>query len=596
MADSGGDEPSERNSETIQERLFYPDADQRSGGKNVQLFGGLFDVHPVVFPVSVCLIVLFVLITLLFQPLARVIGLRAADGTLLTAAGAFGAIQRFGTTRFDWLLTLGTTGTLLTALALAVSKYGRIRIGGAHAEKEFSDFSWIAMLFSAGMGIGLIFYGVSEPMYGLQTLPPFFDGIEPKTPEAGKAALVQTLFHWALAPWGVYALVGLGIAFFAFNRGLPLSLRSAFWPLLGDRIYGWPGHVINITAVFATLFGLTTTLGLGVQQVNAGLSILSPQLVGVAIPQTRLVEVSLIAAITLVATGSVAAGLDEGVKRLSSANTVLMGAMLVLMLIVGPTSYLLGTFSSAMGMYLAVLPEMSLFTGTTLGADASAWLSNWTFFYWAWWIAWSPFVGIFIARISKGRTVREFVAGVLVIPSLFGALWFSAFGGAAIYAQFNGGEILRVLNEQGQTATIYAMLGEYPLGLLISIIATVLVAGMFVTSSDSGSLVIDHLTAGGKHDVPRAQRVFWALTEGVVAAVLLLSGGLTALQAASIAIGVPFAAILLLMCYAVYRGLKREHAIINSAAFAEQLEETTAQSYGDIVRNNRDRDPVPGDD
>jgi choline/glycine/proline betaine transport protein len=596
MSDPGGDDPSEGNSKTIQERLFYPDSEQRVGGNNVRLLGGRFDVHRVVFPVSVGLIVLFILGSLLFQPLASVIGLRAADGTPLTAVGAFSAVQRFGTSRFDWLLVLGMVGTLLTAIALALSKYGTIRIGGPHAEKEFSDFSWIAMLFSAGMGIGLVFYGVSEPMYSLQTLPPFFDGVEPGTPAAGKAALVQTLFHWALAPWGVYALVGLGLAFFAFNRGLPLSLRSVFWPLLGDRIYRWQGHVINVVAVFATLFGLATTLGLGVQQVNAGLSILGSQLVGVAIPQTRVVEVALIAIITLVATGSVALGLERGVKRLSTINAILMGSMLVLMLIVGPTTYLLGTFSSVMGTYIATLPELSLFTGATLGADASEWLSNWTFFYWAWWIAWSPFVGMFIARISKGRTVREFVAGVLVIPTLFGALWFSTFGGAALYAQFNGGGILRVLNEQGQTATIYAMFSEYPFGLVLSVLATVLVTGMFITSSDSGSLVVDHLTAGGKHAVPRTQRVFWALTEGLVAAVLLISGGLTALQAASIAIGVPFAAVLVVMCYAVYRGLKREHEIITSAAFTDELDEMPAQSYGDIARTDGSDTPISSDD
>lgn len=606
MTETDSGKTANENSETIQEKLFYPDSRREAGDTNLELLGGRLDIHPVVFPVSLTVIVLFIAVTLLFQPFAALVGLRTASGEPMTAVAAFGALQSFGTTTFSWLLILCMNVAILTVVYFALSKYGRIRIGGAHAEKEFSDFSWIAMLFSAGMGIGLIVYSVSEPMNSFQTVPPFFGGVEARTPEAGKAALVQSLFHWALAPWGIYALVGLGLAFFSFNRGLPLTFRSIFWPILGDRIYDWPGHVIDTVSVFATLFGLATSLGLGVQQANAGIAIVARQLIGVTVPQTTWMQVVLIMVVTLIATGSVVAGLRKGVKRLSTINAYLMVIMLAFLLLVGPTLYLLETFSSVLGTYFASLLEMSFFTGTFAGAGASEWLSNWTFFYWAWWIAWSPFVGMFIARISKGRTIREFVTGVLMIPTLFGALWFSTLGGSALYAQFNGGGILRVLNEQGRAAVIYAMLSEYPLELVMSIIATMLVVSIFVTSSDSGSLVIDHLTTGGKHDAPKTQRAFWALTEGVVAAVLLIGGGLTALQAASIATGVPFAVVLLIMCYTVYRGLHHEHEILESNAFTRWQEEMTEQgekgeievvtSYDDIISDTKKNEPTVSDD
>jgi len=572
MSETDSSETAGEQSETLQEKLFHPETKHEVGDRNVELLGGRFDIHPVVFPVSVFVIGLFVVVTLLFQQLATVIGLRTASGEPMTAAHAFGTLQSFGATKFSWLLMLSVNAAIIAVLYFALSKYGNIRLGGVNAEKEFSDFSWMAMLFSAGMGIGIIVFSVSEPMYGLQTVPPFFGDVEPGTPAAGKAALVQTFFHWGLAPWGIYALVGLGLGFFSYNRGLPLTFRSIFWPVLGDRIYSWPGHVIDILSVFAAVFGLATSLGFGVQQANTGITIVADELLGLAVPESTGMQVILIAVITLVATASVIAGLEKGVKRLSMVNAYLMIGMLLFLLIVGPTLYLLDGFSSALGMYLASLVEMSFFTGTFAGDGASQWLGFWTFFYWAWWIAWSPFVGMFIARISKGRTIREFVGGVLIIPTLFGVLWFSTFGGAALYAQFNGGNILTVFNEQGQAAVIYAMLAEYPLGLLTSIVATVLVMSIFITSSDSGSLVVDHLSAGGKHDAPRTQRTFWALTEGVVAAVLLIGGGLTALQAASIATGIPFAFVLLFMCYSIYRGLNREHEILNSEEFAGEID------------------------
>lgn len=588
MTETDSSETAGEQSETLQEKLFYADSKHEVGERNIDLLGGYFDIHPVVFPVSVAVITLFVAVTLLFEQLASLVGLYNASGEPMTAAGAFGAVQAFGSSTFSWLLMLSVNAAIIAVIYFALSKYGRIRIGGVNAEKEFSDFSWMAMLFSAGMGIGIIVFSVSEPMYGLQTVPPFFAGVEAGTPAAGKAALVQTFFHWGLAPWGIYALVGLGLGFFSYNRGLPLTFRSIFWPVLGDRIYGWPGHLIDILSVFAAVFGLATSLGLGVQQANTGIAIVGEQLFGVTVPVSTWSQVVLITIVTLIATASVIAGLEKGVKRLSKINAYLMVAMLVFLLITGPTLYLLDGFSSALGTYLSSLVEMHFFTGTFAGDGATEWLGFWTFFYWAWWIAWSPFVGMFIARISKGRTIREFVAGVLVIPTLFGVLWFSTLGGAALFAQFNGGGILTVLNEQGQAAVIYAMLSQYPLGLVTSIAATVLVISIFVTSSDSGSLVVDHLASGGKHDVPKTQRSFWALTEGAVAAVLLIGGGLTALQAMSIATGVPFAVVLLFMCYSIYRGLEREHKILESDEYAGQIDEITEQGEIDVIPSKDD--------
>jgi len=328
------------------------------------------------------------------------------------------------------------------------------------------------------------------------------------------------------------------LAFFPFNRGLPLTFRSIFWPLLGERIHGWPGHVIDILSVMATLFGLSTSLRIGVQQINAGLAVLSSQFLSVTVPQATWAQVVLIGLITAIATLSVAAGLDGGVRRLSEVNLYLMTLLLSLMVVVGPTLYLLGTFVSSIGTYVDVLPELVFWTETGGGTE---WQRGWTIFYWGWWISWSPFVGMFIARISKGRTVREFVLGVFLLPSLFSFFWMSVFGGSALFVEL---ETARTLVDAVDADVATAMFAAFPLTVPTSVLGVVLVVTVFVTSSDSGSLVIDHLTAGGKQDVPAVQRVFWARTEGAVAAVLLVGGGLTALQAASIATGLPLRRVL----------------------------------------------------
>jgi choline/carnitine/betaine transport len=560
----------------LQVELFHPDTERKPGDTNIRKWK--FDVHPWVFPVACLVIALFVTLTLVFRS---------------QAAAVFEAIQTGIFVTAGWFYILSANVFIVVILYFALGRFGTIRLGGIEAEKEFSDFSWMAMLFSAGMGIGLMFFSVAEPIFHFGTVPPFFGGVENQTAAAGSAAMATTFFHWGLHPWAIYALVGLGLAFFSFNRGLPLTFRSIFWPLLGERIYGWPGHAIDILSVMATLFGLSTSLGIGVQQINAGLAVLSSQFLPVTVPQATWVQVVLIGIITAIATLSVAAGLDGGVRRLSEANLYLMGLLLGLMVVVGPTLYLLGTFVSSIGAYVGVLPELAFWTET---AGETEWQRGWTIFYWGWWISWSPFVGMFIARISKGRTVREFVLGVLLLPSLFSFFWMSVFGGSALFVELEtAGTLVDAVDADVATA-MFELFAAFPLTVPMSVLGVVLVVTFFVTSSDSGSLVIDHLTSGGKHDGSVVQRVFWALTEGVVAAVLLVGGGLTALQAASIATGLPFAAVLLLMCYTVYLGLAREHEIMASAEFAAWLERIEADGAEDARLDAATGDPAAGID
>ncbi|EMA40763.1 glycine betaine transporter [Halococcus morrhuae DSM 1307] len=589
MADAEHDEATGEMSEGLQVELFHPDSEREPGDTNKQLLGGRFDVHPIVFPVALALIVLFVAATILLGDQAAVI-----------YTDIFNAINTY----FGWFYILAMNVFIVTVLYFAIGKYGKIRIGGVEAETEFSTFSWMAMLFSAGMGIGLMFFSVAEPMTFFDGVPPFFAGdAQANTAAAAGPALAQTFFHWGVHPWAVYALVGLGLAFFSFNRGLPLTFRSIFWPLLGERIYGWPGHVIDLVTVFATLFGLSTSLGLGVAQVNQGLDVVAGELLGAGVPVGVWPQVALIVGITLIATASVAAGLDGGVKRLSTLNLYLMFIMLGFLIIVGPTLYIFDGLVSGLGTYLVNFPGLSFFSAAFAGGGAKEFLGTWTIFYWGWWISWSPFVGMFIARISKGRTIRQFVLGVLILPALFSFVWLSSFGGSALSAQLGGAGIVGALNSQGQTIAMFSMLSQYPLGAIASILATLLVITFFVTSSDSGSLVIDHLTSGGKHDVPRTQRIFWALTEGGVAALLLIGGGLDALRTASVSTGLPFAVILLLMCYTVYLGLQNEYEILESEEFRDHIEEISDRedvavdsAGGDVVTGVSDGSDTTTDD
>jgi choline/glycine/proline betaine transport protein len=541
---------------------YFDVSDRREPGRDNWVGWG-FDIHPQVTFVSAALVTLFIALTLMFREDAD----RFFESTL-------GGI----TANFGWFLVLSANVLIVAALFFAFSRLGDIRLGGPDARPEFSRFGWFAMLLSAGMGIGLMFWSVGEPIFHYETPSPLF-GVEGGTPEALQAALGTTFFHWGLHPWAIYAIVGLGLAFFAFNRGLPLTIRSIFYPLLGDRIYGVWGNVIDVLSVLATLFGLATSLGLGVSQVAAGLESL------IGTPNTVSFEVVLIAIITGAATISVMAGLDKGVKRLSQFNMTLAALFLVFVLAVGPTVFILSGLTQSLGFYVQNLAELSLWTETFRDSN---WQGSWTVFYWAWWISWSPFVGMFIARVSKGRTVREFILGVMLVPTLLSLVWMATFGGAALDLEVSGAvDLVAAVNDDVATA-LFVMLGGLPLSAVTSVVGVTLVVVFFVTSSDSGSLVVDHLTSGGKLDSPKPQRVFWAVMEGLIAAVLLLGGGLSTLQTAAIATGLPFAMILLFMVWSLYVAFQRERFALD----ALERRERKASRRDEFDRHLLDRLPV----
>jgi choline/glycine/proline betaine transport protein len=558
--------------EGLQVELFHAETDREPGDTNWQGYG--FDVHPQVFFISAFVVLAFIALSLIFQDAAQTL-----YGDIRTGAG----------TNFGWLFILAANLFIVFMIYLALSKFGSIKIGGVDAEKEFSDISWVAMLFSAGMGIGLMFFGVGEPIWHLN-FPHL--GTDAGTAAAGEAAMAVALFHWGFHPWAVYSLVGLSLAFFSFNRGLPLTFRSIFWPVLGERIYGWPGHIIDILTVFATLFGLTTSLGLGALQINAGLNFLGQN--SSTFPEIATstgVQVAIIALVTGVAVMSVAAGLDGGVKRLSNLNLLLMFSLLASVFILGPTLFIFNLLPQGIGAYLGNFFSLSFYAGA-LGAGGqypyAGFLNDWTVFYWAWWIAWSPFVGMFIARISKGRTVREFVGGVLVLPVLFSFVWFAALGGTALNMELttDPGQVAGPMIDEGLGTEVgmFAMFDALPGTLILSGAAILLTSTFFITSSDSGSLVIDHLTSGGKHDAPVTMRIFWAVSEGVVASTLLIAGGeagLNALQAAAISTGLPFAVVLIFMMYAIYKGLQTEYQVLESREFQERVAEMAEE--GEVV-------------
>lgn len=520
-----------------------------------------FDVDHRVFWPSAALIVLFIAITLIIgEPMNDI----------------FAAIQEGISHNGGWFFVLAVNFFLIFVLAIAMSKFGNIRLGGRLARPEFSTGAWFSMLFSAGMGIGILFWSVGEPILHYIT-PPYGSG---GTVESARLAMQTTFLHWGLHAWGIYALVGMSLAFFTFNRKLPLTISSVFYPLIGERIYGGAGKAINVLAVVATLFGLATSLGLGVQQVSAGLN----HLLGVS--DTVSNQVLLIGIITLAATASVVAGLNHGVKRLSQMNIVIGTFFLLFMLVVGPSLFIFGSFVQNIGGYLDNFFALSFWTETYQQSD---WQSGWTVFYWAWWISWSPFVGMFIARISRGRTIREFAMGVLIVPTLITFLWLSAFGGSAIYLELNALADISGAVQENVATSLYRLLEQFPLGTVTSIVGVVLVTSFFITSSDSGSLVIDSLTAGGKLDAPVAQRVFWALTEGGVAAVLLIGGGLGALQTAAIVSGLPFALVLIVMAYSLYRGLKEEQFRLMRLEI-EKERKSYQEIIQDLIRKREKKD------
>ncbi|ARE81584.1 glycine betaine/proline betaine transporter BetS [Roseovarius mucosus] len=543
------------------------------GQDNVQPQVGPFglDIHNPVFFISGLSIVIFVFYAL------------ALPGH---AASVFDWLFASVTQGFDWFFLSAANVFVIFCLFLIVSPYGRVRLGGDEATPDYSYLGWFAMLFAAGMGIGLMFFGVSEPMSHFSSAlggtameggarsdwaPLGAAGGDPEA--ASRLGMAATIFHWGLHPWAIYAVVALALALFSYNKGLPLTLRSAFYPILGERVWGWWGHVIDTLAVFATLFGLATSLGFGAEQAASGLTFLygsgdaaegTRAFLGISYGNTEesgvenssLLLVLLISGITAIALVSVVRGLDGGVKVLSEINMGLAALLLLFVFFVGGPIFLLTFFFDSLWAYLQNLFALS----NPFGREDTNFMQGWTAFYWAWWISWSPFVGMFIARVSRGRTVREFVICVLLIPSLVCVLWMSVFGGTALNQVIAGGY------EAAQNAPLelklFQMLDPLPLATITSTIGIVLVVVFFVTSSDSGSLVIDTITAGGKVDAPVPQRVFWCIFEGAVAIVLLIGGGLTALQSAVISTGLPFTLVLLVMCWAIFRGLQSERKIL----------------------------------
>ena len=497
------------------------------GRDNIRPFG--LDIHNPVFVVSSLTVIAFVAGTLLFRDIA---------------AGLFDALYAWLTSTFDWMFMGAANVFMLFCLALLASPLGRIRLGGPDARPEYSNWSWFAMLFAAGIGIGLMFFGVAEPVTHFRN-PPL--GVAPAdTPAVEGLAIAATVYHWGLHGWAIYAVAALALAFAAYNLKLPMSLRSAFYPVLGDRVWGRFGHVVDTLAVFATIFGLATSLGLGVEQLAAGLDHLF------GIPPTHLTEVLLIAAITAVTLASVILGMQKGVKRLSQANMALALTLLAFVFAAGPTLELLAGVAGSFGHYLAAIGPLS----NWMGREDLHFLHGWTTFYWAWWLSWAPCVGMFVARISRGRTVRSLVGCMLLFPLLLETLWFSTFGGAALSLQRGGASGMADAVQAGQPElALFRLLELLPLADVTSFVSIVLVMVFFVTSSDSGTLVIDTITAGGKVDAPVAQRVFWASFEGVIAITLLISGGLVALQTAALITGFPITLILLALCYSIWKGL-----------------------------------------
>lgn len=515
-----------------------------------KLFGLNILLTPV-FVISSIAIVVFVLGSLIFQEHATTL---------------FKNTRSWLTTNLDWFFMLSVNLVVLFCLVVAFSPLGKVRLGGKEAKPEYSYLTWLAMLFAAGVGIGLLFFGVLEPVTYFQS-PPL--GVEKiydtdttytaeNTPDMGAAdtqkvaalAIATTTFHWGLHGWAVYAIVGLALAFFAYNKGLPLTIRSAFYPIFGERIWGWPGHIIDTFAIFAGLFGLATSLGLGAQQVTAGLNYLF------GVPQNIWTMVCLILVITTIAMVSVLSGVNVGIKRLSQFNIILAFVLLGVVMILGPTGYIFRSMFAGLKEYAVQILPLSNWAGR----PDKDFMHGWTTFYWAWWIAWAPFVGSFIARISKGRTVREFMFFVLILPTLLCLLWFSVFGGTSIHEFLTNGYtgVTETVEAYKPELVLFKMFDVLPLTMLLSCVGMTLTIIFFVTSSDSGSLIIDTIASGGKVDAPAAQRVFWAWAEGLVAIVLLVGGGLTALQAASLSTGLPFALVLLGMCVCVWMGLRRE--------------------------------------
>ena len=459
----------------------------------------------------------------------------------------FESVQAFIASKFGWLYVVSVNVILIFCIYLAFSRFKNIRLGGPDCKPEFSTWAWISMLFNAGIGLVLMFYSVAEPILHFSN-PPYG---EAGTIDAVQNALNLSYLHWGFHGWAIYALMGLSIAFFCYNKGLPLGIRWVLYPLLGDRLKGPIGHFIDTMAVVATMFGLATTLGLGIQHINSGMH----HLFGIV--ENTNVQVILIAIITIFSTISVVSGLHKGVQILSKIASIMAVLLMIFMLVLGPTLFILGSTIQSTGYYL----QNIISTGTWMEIyKGTSWMGSWTLFYWGWWFAWAPFVSLFIARISKGRTIKELLIGVVLAPSVVSILWISIFGSTALHIElFGEGNITAAVNENITTA-LFSLLEHFPLSYFS--ILFVVIAGIifFVTSSDSGSLVIDFITSGGREKTTVWLRIFWALAEGLVAATLVYGGGLIALQTGSLVTGLPVCILMLFLCYSILKALRKYQA------------------------------------
>ncbi|WP_350655835.1 BCCT family transporter [Psychrobacter sp. S1-30-MNA-CIBAN-0213] len=524
-----------------------------------------------VFLTSVILITLFIIFGAFFNEQAEIV---------------FGQAKEFVSLRFGWFFIVVINATVMMSIYMIFSRYGDIRLGHQTEKPEYKLLSWIGMLFSAGIGIGLLYWGTAEPLYHYMA-PPLGKG---ETVASAKLAMNISFLHYGFHVWALYGMVALALAYFHYRRGLPLAIRSTLYPILGKKIYGGWGHTVDTLAVFGTMFGVVTTLGLGVLQINSGLESVF------GIPNNITVQIILIAFITVLAGLSLFMGLDKGIKRLSDINIFLTIVLLSFVIILGPTQFIFNSFVENIGNYLHQVIPLGTWTESYEGQEN--WQSSWTIFYWAWWISWSPFVGVFVARISRGRTIREFTLGVLLIPITILFLWFTAFGGSAVHMELmaaadpnmaSPGLVEAVRADTG--SAIFKLMESYPLTTVFNLLIVLMIVLWFVTSSDSASFVIDMLTSGGDTDPPKIQRLFWAGTEGVIAAVLLAAGGLGALQAASIVSGFPFAVVILVMMYSLLRGLSRDHLIL----YRQQQWFTTEESAEHNSANEfRDEDLLEG--
>ncbi|WP_067725764.1 glycine betaine uptake BCCT transporter [Oceanobacillus damuensis] len=462
-------------------------------------------------------------------------------------------IQNFIVNEFGWFYLISSTVFLVFSLYLIFSKYGKIKLGKAEDKPDFSYLTWFAMLFSAGMGIGLVFWGAAEPISHFNQ-PPYGDA---GTGDAAKTAMQYSFFHWGLHPWAIYAIIGLALAYFKFRKQAPGLVSSILEPLFGSHIKGGWGTAIDTLVVFATIFGVATSLGFGAIQISGGLSYVF------GIEQSITFQLIIILIVTVLFMLSAMTGLNKGIKFLSNTNLVLAIMLMIVVLFLGPTNFIMSLFTNTIGSYVQNLPSMS-FRMAPFNEENSAWINDWTIFYWAWWIAWAPFVGTFIARVSRGRTIREFVSGVLLVPTIFGALWFTVFGGTAIHSDlYSGTNIMEQIKMGGEEVALFAMLENFPAGILLSIISILLISTFFITSADSATFVLGMQTTGGSLYPPNRIKFVWGIIQSATAAVLLWQGGLEALQTASIIAALPFTFVMILIVISLTKSLKEEIRILD---------------------------------